>query len=313
MTVPAERSPGRAARPPGKGRPVDVILHVGAHRCATTSFQAYLRQNSAALGKQGIGFWGPLRTRGRLLHGVIPRPALGQGPEVAEAAAERIGAHLDRCAGRGVKTLIVSDENIVGSMRDNRADGDLYLRAGDRVARYVAAFGGQVTAIVLNIRALDSYWASALGYGVGRGFGLPGPATLAAIATLSRGWRGVIEEIAQAADGADILVAPFERFAGRADAQLRAIARCDAPSDHAGEWKNETPDLSRLRKRLAAHEAAELPDAQGRWNPFTEEQAALLRQRHQKDLRWLAAGADGLARLLDDTDAERPGDIRVRD
>ena len=64
---------------------------------------------------------------------------------------------------------------------------------------------------------------------------------------------------------------------------------------------------------LAAHEAAELPDAQGRWNPFTEEQAALLRQRHQKDLRWLAAGADGLARLLDDTDAERPGDIRVRD
>ncbi|MFC6686384.1 hypothetical protein [Jhaorihella thermophila] len=306
---------GKPARRPtgsgGRGGSVDVILHVGAHRCATTSFQSYLRRNTPVLARQGIGFWGPIRTRGGLLRGVIPRPALGQGPAILAAAADRIGAHLERCARRGVKTLIVSDENIVGSMRDNRMDADLYLRAGDRVASHVSAFGGNVMAVVLNIRALDRYWASALGYGVGRGLGLPGPVTLAAIASLSRGWRGVIEEIAQAAGGATVLVAPFECFAGRADAQLRAIAQCDAPFDHAGEWKNETPDLSRLRRRLDAREAAELPESEGRWNPFSDEQAALLRQRHDEDLRWLAAGADGLARLLDETDAGLPGEDRA--
>ena len=47
-----------------------VILHTGAHRCATTSFQEYMRQNAQPLARQGIGFWGPHRTRGGLFHGI---------------------------------------------------------------------------------------------------------------------------------------------------------------------------------------------------------------------------------------------------
>ena len=54
-----------------------VILHTGAHRCATTSFQEYMRQNAQPLACQGIGFWGPYRTRGgALFHGIQPGPAL---------------------------------------------------------------------------------------------------------------------------------------------------------------------------------------------------------------------------------------------
>lgn len=42
---------------------MDLILHFGAHRCATSSFQEYMSINSVALKRQGIGYWGPERTR----------------------------------------------------------------------------------------------------------------------------------------------------------------------------------------------------------------------------------------------------------
>ncbi|MFP4275005.1 MAG: hypothetical protein ACLFRU_08260, partial [Paracoccaceae bacterium] len=51
---------------------MDIILHLGAHRAASTSFQRYLRANMAALAAQRTGVWGPLRTRGGLLRGVMP-------------------------------------------------------------------------------------------------------------------------------------------------------------------------------------------------------------------------------------------------
>ena len=63
----------------GTSAAMDIILHLGAHRTATTSFQHYLRANAAGLGAAGIGVWGPETTRDGLLAGVIPprgsRPA----------------------------------------------------------------------------------------------------------------------------------------------------------------------------------------------------------------------------------------------
>jgi hypothetical protein len=43
-----------------------------------------------------------------------------------------------------------------------------------------------------------------------------------------------------------------------------------------------------------------LPAGDGRWHPFTAAQRASLRERYADDLMWLAAGADGLAWLMDD-------------
>ena len=277
---------------------MDVILHVGAHRCATTTFQHYLRGNAGRLRAQGVGFWGPHRTRGGLLRGVIPRPGPAPRRDLQMRAAGRVRMRLAGCAAAGVETLLVSDENMLGSLRDNRAAGDLYPAAGERIARFAAAFGKRLGAVVLNVRALDLYWASALGYGAARGFGLPGAAMLERLARGPRGWREVVTDIACAAPQTPVLVLPFERYAGRPEAQLAAITGRPAPLAHARERLNATPRLPALRARLTPGEAARLPPGDGRWQPFTAAQAGALRERYADDLMWLAAGAGGLARLL---------------
>lgn len=309
MTIartPVKRPAGAALRI-RTARTMDVILHVGAHRCATTTFQSYLRLNSDRLAAQGIGFWGPHRTRGGLLRGVIPRPGPDFRRDLAVRAAGRLKMNLDRRGEAGVRTLLVSDENMLGFLRDNRAEAELYAAAGERVVRFAAAFGGRLRRIVLNVRAHDSYWASVLGYGAARGFGLPGPVTLRRLADRARGWREVVTDLACAAPQANLLVLPFERFAGRPEAQLAAITGCAAPLAHARDRLNATPRLAELRRLLVAQEAARLPPGDGRWTPFAPAQAAALRERYADDMMWLAAGADGLARLLDDTERYNAG------
>lgn len=278
---------------------LSVILHVGAHRCATTSFQNYLRRNSARLSAQGLGFWGPLRTRGGLLRGVVPRPGQGPRRDPAARAAARVALNLARLEDACLARLLVSDENMLGFMRDNRLQADLYPAAGDRIARHAAVFGDRLRTVVLNLRADDTWWASALGFGLLRGWGLPGRQMLDRVAGAGRGWREVVADIACAAPQARILVLPFERFAGRPEAQLAAIAGIDAPREHARDRLNPTPRLDRLRHLLPADQAAQLPAGNGRWTPFSAAQAAMLRRRYDRDMTWLAGGADGLARLID--------------
>jgi len=57
---------------------MDVILHIGAHRTATTTFQKYMRSRSAEFAARGVAFWGPLRTRRGLFAGLLPEPGRNQ-------------------------------------------------------------------------------------------------------------------------------------------------------------------------------------------------------------------------------------------
>ena len=53
---------------------MDIILHPGAHRTASRSFQHYIRRNAGSLRAAGTAFWGPPEMRGGLLAGVVPCP-----------------------------------------------------------------------------------------------------------------------------------------------------------------------------------------------------------------------------------------------
>jgi len=306
-TIPV-KWPDGAVTPQRIGKPMDVILHIGAHRCATTSFQHYLRQNSTALTTQGLGFWGPRRTRSGLFRGIVPGPGAATGRDLYRRGLGRVQLSLTRSAGLGVRSLLVSDENMLGSMRENVALADLYCGAGERLARYGAAFDGRIRHVVLNIRSLDSYWASTLGYGLVRGRGVPGAATLARLASSRRSWRDVITDVACALPGAMLWVLPFETFAGRPDAQLTAVAGIKAPKLHARDWLNATPRLPKLRELTSELvQDWHLPEGDGRWQPFSTHQAAALREVYADDLMWLTGGAEGLARLMPDPEKNKMG------
>ncbi|MDQ2088324.1 hypothetical protein [Marimonas arenosa] len=300
-------------------RIMDVILHIGAQRTATTTFQAYLRANAPGLAAQGVGFWGPLRTRhGGLLSGILPDQTDDRGnPVIPEAqrldrARRRICAQVETVARRGFSHLIISDENILGTVRQNLRALALYPQAGERLGRFATAFDGAVGRVVLSLRALDDYWASAWAFAVGRGHRLPSPGELDRLVVSRRSWQQVIKDVAAAFPGADLQVHAHEIHASRPDQRLRQMVdgAITAPMKDARHWLHRAPDLPQLRARLAARggDPETLPAGGGRWQLFNSDQATRLRQTHEDDLLWLAAGAGGLATLIEEDQPDQAGD-----
>lgn len=296
---------------------MDIILHIGAHRTASTSFQAYLRANAAALEERGVCFWGPMRTRRGLFSGIVPANGSPRLERQARMAKGRIALQVERTRLNGMRQLIVTDENIIGAPRRNLRDTALYRGAGERMARHAAAFGGQITRAVLSIRCLDSYWSSALSFGIGRGHALPDPAYLEAIAQQPRSWREVITDLSCALPGVELLVLPHETFGGIPERRLEIMTAADwaAPTHQHRLWLNRGPDMAALRQVLAlrGEDPARLGPDEGRYEPVDAAQRARLREAYQDDLFWLTSGADGLARLVTEKTRDQTGTTPQRD
>ncbi|MEL7099519.1 MAG: hypothetical protein AAGM84_11880 [Pseudomonadota bacterium] len=284
---------------------MDITLHVGAHRSATTSFQACLSENLGVLRAEGLDAWGPRLLRKGLFDG------LGGSVVYPRAAAKvhgRVALRLSHAQARGAETLVVSEENMLGSVRANVRARLLYPDVADKLARYVAVMDGQVARIVLVVRALDHWWASACAYAVARGHSLPNARALEAMAAAPRTWRDVVADIAEVAGGAEVIVVPFERVAGRPGALLRACTGKDVALAGSDIWRNRAPSVSDLHEELAARKKpAALVEEDGRWRPFTPLQAALLREAYVDDIAWLSSGADGLATLAEDISRAQDG------
>lgn len=302
--------PAGAALKKWTTRVMDVILHLGAHRTATTSFQYYMQRHAIPLAEQGVGYWGPQRSRRGVFSGTLPS---GIDPTQDDAVftdvRSPIDQYLEQAQQRGVQSLIVSDENMIGDLRGNISAKRLYADAGARMATFAKAFDGCISAMVLSPRSLETYWSSVLGHGIALGHDVPDRADLRDIAMHARGWRDVISDIAQAVPGVPLRILPFERFMGQPDVFLARGAQLDAPFDTQRAWLNRAPTLPDLRRILKEKGGApvELPFGMGRWNPFTNEENAALRERHADDIMWLTAGADGIATLTEDSLQDRAG------
>lgn len=277
-----------------------VILHIGAHRTGTTSFQSYMRRNADFMRIRRIGFWGPLRTRGGLFAGI--QPGVGVGRRAARHAGGRVLLNLDKAERNGIKTLLVSDENMLGTMRRNMRERALYADAGERMARYAAAFDGRIDTVVLSVRALNHYWSSAASYCIKRGHPMLEQDELVRIGFGSRSWRDVVSDVACAVPDAQVLVVPFERTAGQPLAMFRNVMGLHGPRNAAEIWLNRSVSASELREILAARgdDPARITGLAPRWSPFDPAATAAMRETYMDDIHWLTAGADGLAKLTED-------------
>ncbi len=284
---------------------MDIILHLGAHRTATTSLQHHALACGPALAALGVVVWGPQVTRDGLLSGGLPAP--GGHPVSAEAARARgrIALRVAQAGAGGASRLVVSDENMIGAPRSCLRWHRLYPGAGERVARLGHAFGGRISRAVLSIRAQDAWWESVLAYAVARGHRLPSRGDLDRLVTAGRQWRDVIADIACALPDTEIVILPHEQFAARPEARLAQMTGGAAmPAGRVAPiWRGRAPDLDALRRAVAARggDPARLPEGTGRWHPFSTAQAAALKEAYEDDLFWLRAGADGLARLAKET------------
>ena len=296
---------------------MDINLHIGVHRTASTTLQRFLDRNTAVLHQSGVEAWTPARTRKGLFSGLFERPE-----DVTEAIERRgnrscglIAVELERARRMGRISLLISDENMVGSARNNLRQQQLYPLLADRLQRFSPAFGGNLRRVGLSIRSYDSYWASCLAFGLTQGFRMPLLADLDHYVTQPRRWRDVIRDVAGAFPGVEILVWPFERFAGQPDAQLSFLTGGFTPAlpmAGARDWNNPRPRSDKLQMLLSQRGEENfgrtLIDKSGRWMPFAEAQRLAMRAQYNVDLDWLRRGADGLAQLI-----EKPGPVASSD
>ena len=115
------------------GGVMDLILHVGAHRTATTSFHRFLARNEAVLKDAGIAFWGPKQTRSRLFAN-----SLSEAHARRRAGAIQLAEAEEKRS--GVNTLIVSEPNLIGRQMENYRLATLYPQAEYRMQRVAGAF-----------------------------------------------------------------------------------------------------------------------------------------------------------------------------
>jgi hypothetical protein len=292
---------------------MDIILHVGAHRTGSTSFQHYLRGNRARLIATGTALWEPRMLRSGVLAGLFTKPRMCNGRDLQHRAMGRVRLHAAQAERAGAQRLLVSDENMIGSPRACMRAGAIYPAIGERMARLDAAFQGKITRVVISTRAQDLWWSSVLAFGVGRGHTMPDAARLEQLAIGKRSWRDVITDLACALPKAEIRVLPFEQFAGQSNRVLALATDCPAPLAHSESWLNRSPDRAVLRATMAENGVpadalpAHLSEGEGRWTPFDRSQSARLREVYADDMMWLTAGADGLATLTEDPFRTRTG------
>lgn len=296
------------------GEIMDVLLHLGAHRTGTTTLQAYLEHHATALRGAGVACWTPERTRNGLFAGLIQRPQ-----DITELIERRgirsvgvIRVEMARLRRAGMRQLILSEENMIGPVRNALREQQLYPLLGERLLRFRAAFGDNCRRIALGIRSYEGYWSSALSYAVMQGHGVPDRDMLDRLVTQPRNWRAVIRDIKQVFPDADIVVWPFERMADRPDQQVMALTGVLSLSGawpHEGHRFNPSRSLAQLRAAVSdrgdAKGVVRLGGGDGRWMPFDTDHLEVMRGQYQRDLAWLRQGADGIARLIEGDDLAR--------
>ncbi|MBF9034713.1 hypothetical protein HKCCE2091_10720 [Rhodobacterales bacterium HKCCE2091] len=287
---------------------MDVSLHFGAHRTATTTLQRMLGQSGRSLRDAGLAYWGPRRTRSDLFHGLI-----GAGGSAADALpwarrrfarpAGRVGLALSRLEAEGVTRLVVSEENMLGSMRAVLAAERLYPDAGARADRLAGAFADRCRRVGIAIRCYDAWWASALAFSLLRGGPVPEPALLARLVRQPRTWRAVITDLARAFPDADVLVWSHEAMAARPEAVAAALYARDLPRlSGTRDWHNAAPMAADMRRALAdlGADTGLVRDRIGRFAPFDGPARRHMQAQYAADIAWLKTDAPGNIRYIDD-------------
>lgn len=288
---------------------MEICLHLGAHRTGTTSLQRYMHLNRHALADHGVAVWGPRRTRSGLLDGLMKNPdrLTAYDLKLARRAIGRVKLEQKRLRNKGFGTLLLSEENLIGTMNLNLSSLRLYPQTQARLERLAGAFEGARVRIGLSIRSYDSHWASQMAFRIKVGGGLPEAADLDRIATQPRRWRHVVKDVARAFPDADIMVWPFEGWVGQPEQMLARLLHWPIPLDAVrfSERCNASPDTQQLHDILCdagdPEAAKHLEGLSGPFQPFPEMHREKLKDDYREDIDWLMAGAEGLATYLDPT------------
>jgi hypothetical protein len=291
---------------------METILHLGAHRTASTRIQADLDDNAALLAEAGILVLTPPRPGKR--EGATVRDVV-RGVEAAMRIRNPISRHLQigrlrsalegqitRGAKPGVplNRLIVSDEMLLGPAfaRDGRG---LYRGAAKRLAAFKRALQREVSEVHLTIRSYDTFLVSVYAMRAVYAGPLPAFRTLAPVLLrFERGWPELVADVARTYPTARMFVTIFEQQSIEsriADLVGDQIVAQFAPTGNA--QPNVSPTLEAIEAAVASDSGCPDPDALifrhaggTRFDPLDATEKALLRDRYARDLDTLRQASD---------------------
>lgn len=236
-----------------------------------------------------------------------PNRLMPKDIDLGRRSIGRIKIELARAENNKMERVVISEENMIGTMMNNFARARLYGQAGQRLSRFAPAFDGHKLRLGIAIRSYETYWSSAMAFRIKNGNDLPDADTLDRLTTQPRRWRHVIEDAARAFPEADISVWSFEAWSSQPDQQLRSLTGRILPSDARARKSTNNASLTAaeigavLRSRGQTTDADRLERQIGRFQPFSPAQVHKLRQDYANDIDWLIQGGDGLATYFDPT------------
>jgi len=177
---------------------MEVYLHLGAHKTATTFIQQTMQSNAETLAKSGIFVPKLEDIRAAITPGMAGKPML----EFEECIALMLQnqALFQR---NGPERLILSDENITGFPAEVFAKGAFYLDAKQRFGLLQAWLPVAPAKIIFAVRPYTTFFSSAYAQWLGPYAKKHGPkkrfiprqVIQKKIAGLKRGWPAIIRDL----------------------------------------------------------------------------------------------------------------------
>ena len=219
-------------RPDPSLPPARTVLHLGAHKTATTFIQTVLAANSAALARRGTGLLlpGHLRNDPDL---VFSSTLEGKEYEdQLDRTRTRLSALMTETRQRTPR-IVLSEEGILGSSRVNLKTRSLYPDPGRRLAYLPRGLDTETTEICLALRSYASFFAANISTVARRGKLFAFRDLRAPLLALKRGWPDVIADIRSRFPHTRLTLWRYEDFSRYRGAILNHLA--DGPVEVASE------------------------------------------------------------------------------
>ncbi len=190
-----------------------IILHLGAHRTASTHVQAVMAKNPALLAEAGFG--APSQEHVKV---ALTKP-------LSSSAGPSAFARLVTDSGlAGRTTIIISDENLLGFLNDIFTHGRFYPNTARRLAKLRQMLPVDPCKIVVAIRPYHSFFASAYGRWLAPNrMVLPRPALAELVLGLTRGWGHMLDDITAAFPNSELHISEYSPDPRFGPAQLSAL------------------------------------------------------------------------------------------
>ncbi|MDG1406314.1 MAG: hypothetical protein P8Q50_00430 [Octadecabacter sp.] len=233
---------------------MDIILHIGAHRTGSTMVERTITATIAAHPECGVAMWAPRRLRdmpgfqmtAQLLDEDL-EPVDKDAAVALDALASDIAQQVAQERDRGVKTLILSEENLMGGMRNNFHTKYFYPNVARRLAAFDSLLPAPPIKVALGVRDYGAVWTSAFHYLPQAGQSAPPVESIRPVLPGDkRGWPEVVDDVQSVWPDTSILMWRQEDLVTSTRDICAALSGLDAgmivvPGGKINACKSETP------------------------------------------------------------------------